>query len=309
MVTGRTFASVEGFTYYKSVKFNFKDGDVNNAAFYNGVYSATLSKGGVSAIATAGTAKSSGTAFRVEMSSSRNAGTEADVTVYFAESGTYTLTFTDNGAAYNSSANTKRITITIEGIDTTVPVAGGTAPSGGASDIGNLGSASWLSLGALQATLNGMDSAVNLTDGNSAWVYYFDVKYSFFPFTSAPTSDTSGITNGTAYPFAVNSTTNKVYFSYNTTTGAVQSRVGDTGNMTGLNKAAPLSGTKEYGKAGYYAFIIYVADMAGNLCSSPFVYYVKVDNQRQYQISVRRRRNGHCQAGRQRLDKPVYGRH
>ena len=279
MVTGRTFASVEGFTYYKSVKFNFKDGDVNNAAFYNGVYSATLSKGGASAIATAGTAQSSGTAFRVEMSSSRNAGTEADVTVYFAESGTYTLTFTDNGAAYNSSANTKRITITIEGIDTTVPVAGGTAPSGGASDIGNLGSASWLSLGALQATLNGMDSAVNLTDGNSAWVYYFDVKYSFFPFISAPSADTSAITNGTAYPFAVNSTTNKVYFSYNTTTGAVQSRVGDTGNMTGLNKAAPLSGTKEYGKAGYYAFIIYVADMAGNLCSSPFVYYVKVDNQ------------------------------
>lgn len=279
MVTGRTFGSVGGFTYYKSVKFNFKDGDVNNAAFYNGVYSATLSKGGASAIATAGTAQSSGTAFRVEMSSSRNAGTEADVTVYFAESGTYTLTFTDNGAAYNSSANTKRITITIEGIDTTVPVAGGTAPSGGASDIGNLGSASWLSLGALQATLNGMDSAVNLTDGNSAWVYYFDVKYSFFPFTSAPTSDTSGITNGTAYPFAVNSTTNKVYFSYNTTTGAVQSRVGDTGNMTGLNKAAPLSGTKEYGKAGYYAFIIYVADMAGNVQATPFVYYIKVDNQ------------------------------
>lgn len=280
IVTGKPADDSSGFSYYKSMKFTVTDGNANNAAFYHGVYSATLSKPNSESItATAGTSKTSGAAYKVEMSATRNASTEADVTVYFAESGTYTLTFTDNGAGFNATANSKQITINVEGIDTTVPVAGGTAPSGGASDIGSLGSASWLSLGALQATLNGMDSAVNLTDGNSAWVYYFDVKYSFFPFTSAPTSNTSGITNGTAYPFAVNSTTNKVYFSYNTTTGAVQSRVGDTGNMTGLNKAAPLSGTKEYGKAGYYAFIIYVADMAGNLCSSPFVYYVKVDNQ------------------------------
>lgn len=280
MVTGKIAGTVAGLgSYYKSMTFTVTDGDMNNAAFYHGIYSATLKKGSASATATAGGGQSSGSSFRVEMSATRNASTEADVTVYFAESGTYTLTFTDNGAGFNATANSKQITITVEGIDTTVPVAGGTAPSGGASDIGNLGSASWLSLGALQATLNGMDSAVNLTNGNSAWVYYFDVKYSFFPFTSAPTSDTSGITNGTAYPFAVNSTTNKVYFSYNTTTGAVQSRVGDTGNMTGLNKAAPLSGTKEYGKAGYYAFIIYVADMAGNVQATPFVYYIKVDNQ------------------------------
>lgn len=282
MVTGKSALKSEGgFSYYKSMSFTVKDGDVNNAAFYHGIYSATLSKPGATPItATAGGSQTSGSAFKVVMSASRDGGTTADVTVYFAESGSYTLTFTDNGAGFNATANSKQITINVEGIDTTAPgVVGGTAPSGGTSDIGNLGSASWLSLGALQATLNGMDSAVNLTDGNSAWVYYFDVKYSFFPFTSAPTSDTSGITNGTAYPFAVNSTTNKVYFSYNTTTGAVQSRVGDTGNMTGLNKAAPLSGTKEYGKAGYYAFIIYVADMAGNVQATPFVYYIKVDNQ------------------------------
>ena len=282
MVTGKSaLKSEDGFSYYKSMSFTVKDGDVNNAAFYHGIYSATLSKPGATPItATAGGSQTSGSAFKVVMSASRDGGTTADVTVYFAESGSYTLTFTDNGAGFSATANSKQITINVEGIDTTAPgVVGGTAPSGGTSDIGNLGSASWLSLGALQATLNGMDSAVNLTDGNSAWVYYFDVKYSFFPFTSAPTSDTSGITNGTAYPFAVNSTTNKVYFSYNTTTGAVQSRVGDTGNMTGLNKAAPLSGTKEYGKAGYYAFIIYVADMAGNVQATPFVYYIKVDNQ------------------------------
>lgn len=281
IVTGKPAGNSSGFSYYKSMTFTVTDGNANNAAFYHGVYSATLSKPNSESItATAGTSKTSGAAYKVEMSAATNTGTTATVTVYFAESGTYTLTFTDNGQAFKSNSNSKSITINVQGIDITKPGAvGGSAPSGGTGDFEAVGSASWLQSGAMQAVINGMDSAVNLTDGNSAWVYYFDVKYSFFPFTSAPTSDTSGITDGTAYPFAVNSTTNKVYFSYNTTTGAVQSRVGDTGNMTGLNKAAPLSGTKEYGKAGYYAFIIYVADMAGNLCSSPFVYYVKVDNQ------------------------------
>lgn len=281
IVTGKPAGNSSGFSYYKSMTFTVTDGNANNAAFYHGVYSATLSKPNSESItATAGTSKTSGAAYKVEMSAATNTGTTATVTVYFAESGTYTLTFTDNGQAFKSNFNSKSITINVQGIDITKPGAvGGSAPSGGTGDFEAVGSASWLQSGAMQAVINGMDSAVNLTDGNSAWVYYFDVKYSFFPFTSAPTSDTSGITDGTAYPFAVNSTTNKVYFSYNTTTGAVQSRVGDTGNMTGLNKAAPLSGTKEYGKAGYYAFIIYVADMAGNLCSSPFVYYVKVDNQ------------------------------
>lgn len=281
MVTGKIAGTVAGLgSYYKSMTFTVTDGDMNNAAFYHGVYSATLQKGSDSVTATAGGSDYKASAFMVQMSSTSDAGTRATVTVYFAQSGTYTLKFTDNGAAFSETARTKSITINVQGIDITKPGAvGGSAPSGGTGDFGAVGSASWLQSGAMQAVINGMDSAVNLTDGNSAWVYYFDVKYSFFPFTSAPTSDTSGITDGTAYPFAVNSTTNKVYFSYNTTTGAVQSRVGDTGNMTGLNKAAPLSGTKEYGKAGYYAFIIYVADMAGNLCSSPFVYYVKVDNQ------------------------------
>lgn len=281
IVTGKPAGNSSGFSYYKSMTFTVTDGNANNATFYHGVYSATLSKPNSESItATAGTSKTSGAAYKVEMSTASNTGTTATVTVYFAESGTYTLTFTDNGQAFNSNSNSKSITINVQGIDITAPgKISGNAPAGGTGDFGAIGSASWLQSGAMQAVINGMDSAVNLTNGNSAWVYYFDVKYSFFPFTSAPTSDTSGITNGTAYPFAVNSTTNKVYFSYNTTTGAVQSRVGDTGNMTGLNKAAPLSGTKEYGKAGYYAFIIYVADMAGNVQATPFVYYIKVDNQ------------------------------
>ena len=278
MVTGKTTLTVAGLgAYYKSMTFTVTDGDMNNAAFYHGVYSATLQKGSDSVTATAGGSDYKASAFMVEMGATSDAGTKATVTVYFAESGTYTLTFRDNGAAFSATANSKSITITVEGIDTEVPVAGGSAPTGGST---TLNGGDWQSAGAVVAELNGMDTVMNLTNGDSAWVYFFDVKYSFFPFTSAPTSDTSAITNGTAYPFAISASTSKVYFSYNTTNGNIRStNTGNTNNLSTVNKVEPLSGTKEFGKAGYYAFIIYVADMAGNVQATPFVYYIKVDNQ------------------------------
>ena len=269
------------FTYYRSMSFTVTDGSMNSAAFYHGIGSATLKKsvtGGESTTATPGNI-GNGDTFFVKMSATSDAATTATVTVYFAESGTFTLTLTDDYETFNGRANSVNITFNVYGIDTTDPTVGFTttsdgvvtgAPTGSVQDFEQIDSATWVAPGNVAATFKGMDPAMSLANGNSAWVYFFDVKYSFFPFTSEPTSDSSAITNGTAMPFAISTTADKVSFAYSTYNGVLTCSGSD---------AMPLSGTTKPTGAGYYAFFIYVADMAGNLCSEPLVYYVKVDNQ------------------------------
>ena len=284
MVTGGIIGKAGGVSYYKSMSMDISDGSATSVAFYHGIKSATLSMGGVSATATGSTtsvvgADASNKLFRVEMDPVTNSGTKSAVRVYFGASGTYTLTFLDNGYPFGGNDNETVITINVSGIDVTAPAAsniGGTAPTNGTADLGQLASAPWNTAGVATAAINGKPDS----DTGSAWVYYFDVSYSFFAFTSAPSASAENlnkITDGTAYPIAITNAATAVNFTYNTSSGAMSVQIG-TEEPYNLAYAQSLSGTKVVGKSGYYAFMIYVADMAGNVQSkTPFVYYVKVD--------------------------------
>ena len=285
MVTGSIAGNAGGVSYYKSMSMDISDGNPTSVAFYHGIKSATLSStDGVSATAAAsassgGSANASNGLFRVEIDKITESGTKSAVRVYFAANGTYTLSLYDNGSVFGGNDNHTDITIVVSGIDVTAPSGsdiGGSAPGNGTADLGQLASAPWNTAGVATAAINGKPDS----DTGSAWVYYFDVRYSFFAFTGAPsasTEDLGKITDGTAYPIAITNAKTAVNFTYNTSSGAMSVQIG-TEEPYDLTLAQPLSGTKVFGKSGYYAFMIYVADMAGNVQSkTPFVYYVKVD--------------------------------
>ena len=285
MVTGSIAGNAGGVSYYKSMSMDISDGNPTSVAFYHGIKSATLSStDGVSATAAAsassgGSANASNGLFRVEIDKITESGTKSAVRVYFAANGTYTLSLYDNGSVFGGNDNHTDITIVVSGIDVTAPAAsniGGTAPTNGTTDLGQLASAPWNTAGVATAAINGKPAS----DTGSAWVYYFDVSYSFFAFTSAPSASAENlnkITDGTAYPIAITNAATAVNFTYNTSSGAMSVQIG-TEEPYDLTLAQPLSGTKVFNKSGYYAFMIYVADMAGNVQSkTPFVYYVKVD--------------------------------
>lgn len=285
MVTGSIAGNAGGVSYYKSMSMDVSDGNPTSVAFYHGIKSATLSStDGVSATAAAsassgGSANASNGLFRVEIDKITDSGTKSAVRVYFAANGTYTLSLYDNGSVFGGNDNHTDITIVVSGIDVTAPSGsdiGGSAPGNGTADLGQLASAPWNTAGVATAAINGKPDS----DTGSAWVYYFDVSYSFFAFTSAPSASAENlnkITDGTAYPIAITNAATAVNFTYNTSSGAMSVQIG-TEEPYDLAYAQPLSGTKVFGKSGYYAFMIYVADMAGNVQSkTPFVYYVKVD--------------------------------
>ena len=285
MVTGSIAGNAGGVSYYKSMSMDVSDGNPTSVAFYHGIKSATLSStDGVSATAAAsassgGSANASNGLFRVEIDKITESGTKSAVRVYFAANGTYTLSLYDNGSVFGGNDNHTDITIEVSGIDVTAPSGsdiGGSAPGNGTADLGQLASAPWNTAGVATAAINGKPDS----DTGSAWVYYFDVRYSFFAFTGAPSAsaeDLGKITAGTAFPIAITNAATAVNFTYNTSSGAMSVQIG-TEEPYDLTLAQPLSGTKVVNKSGYYAFMIYVADMAGNVQSkTPFVYYVKVD--------------------------------
>lgn len=279
-VTSTYHGQRSGFNYYKSVSFTASDGSLDQAAYSSGLKQVTLSKGGESLTVIPGQSKNNGSKFRLEMGALNECGLQAEVRAYFAESGTYTITLTDNGS------NPFSLTVTIGGIDLTDPTATGSVSDSLATSWADLDSKNWAVFGAEVATINGMPSGVNLPAGDSAWAYYYDVSYSFFKPSSAPAplSDDmkTRIKNGEFYPFAFTSSAYPVYFSYNTSTGAVRYGVGDgkvtTASLLHSDKVMPLSGEKVSGKVGYYTITIYVADVAGNVQAQPFVYYLKVDS-------------------------------
>ena len=289
---GKATFSANGQNYYKKLTLTVRDGDPNSAAFYYGVrdLNITAAPGGVSgAWAHVGnlpqgnkeneTTTASGTNYYITASNTTNAASQATFTLYFKANGTYTIKFEDNKSAFISGANEAcdPITITVSGIDTDAPTAAdlldGSLTPGVFKDTA-FDESTWASVGQVSQSLKGMGAAADLASGNSAWAFFFDIAYSFYAPTAEWAESTLGSVNasniakingGTAAPFKVVNGTTATNFSYNFKEG------------TASNGSSPLGGVSHTG-AGYYMIMVYIADVAGNVCAEPFTYFVRVDN-------------------------------
>ena len=287
-VSQATF-SANGQNYYKKLTLTVRDGDPNSAAFYYGVRDLNITEapGGVDgAWVHVGnlpqgnkeneTTTASGTNYYITASDTTNAGSQATFTLYFKANGTYTIKFEDNASAFGgTNAASDPITITVSGIDEAAPTAtelfDGSPTAGVFADTA-FDESTWASVGQVSQSLKGMNAAADLASGNSAWAFFFDIAYSFYKPTEewakstrdgVNTDNIAKIKSGAA-PFKVVNGTTATNFSYNFKEG------------TATNGSA-LSGGKLTG-AGYYMIMVYIADVAGNVCETPFTYFVRVDN-------------------------------
>ncbi len=287
-VSQATF-SANGQNYFKKLTLTVRDGDPNSAAFYYGVRDLNITEapGGVDgAWVHVGnlpqgnkeneTTTASGTNYYITASNTTNAASQATFTLYFKANGTYTIKFEDNASAFGGqNAACDPITITVSGIDTDAPTAtgllGDSLTEGVFKDTA-FDESTWASVGSVSQSLKGMDAAASLPDGNSAWAFFFDIADSFYKPTAEWAESTLAGVNASniakiksgAAPFKVVNGTNTANFSYNFKEG------------TASNGSA-LSGGKLTG-AGYYMIMVYIADVAGNVCATPFTYFVRVDN-------------------------------
>ena len=284
--------SANGQNYYKKLTLTVKDGDNTGTAFYYGVRVLNITKapGGLGGEwahvgnlpqgnTTNEATTASGTNYYIEASDTENAASLATFTLYFKANGTYTISFQDNASAFGGT-NTAcdPITITVSGIDEGDPTAtklfDGIDLTDGVFADTVFDESTWARVGLVGQSLNGMDADADLAKGNSAWAFFFDIAYSFY----APTAEWAAstldgvnaknidkINDGTAAPFKVVNGTTATGFSYNFSTG------------TASNDSSPLGGVSHTG-AGYYMIMIYIADVAGNVCATPFTYFVRVDN-------------------------------
>lgn len=288
-VSEATFTA-NGQNYYKKLTLTVRDGDPNSAAFYYGVRDLNITEapGGVTgAWAHVGnlpqgnkeneTTTASGTNYYITASNTTNAASQATFTLYFKANGTYTIQFEDNASAFGgTNAACDPITITVSGIDTAAPTAtgllGDSLTEGVFKDTA-FDESTWASVGSVSQSLKGMDAGADLASGNSAWAFFFDIAYSFY----APTADwaestlagvnaanIAKINEGKAAPFKVVNGTTAANFSYNFSQGTASA-------------GSPLGGNSPTG-AGYYMIMVYIADVAGNVCETPFTYFVRVDN-------------------------------
>lgn len=289
-VSEATF-SANGQSYFKKLTLTVKDGDPNSAAFYYGVrdLNITAAPGGVDGAwahvanlpqgnTTNEATTASGTNYYIVASATTNAGSQATFTLYFKANGTYTISFEDNASAFSgTNAACDPITITVSGIDEGAPAATGLfdgSPTDGVFANTAFDGSKWASVGSVGQSLKGMDAAADLASGNSAWAFFFDIAYSFYAPTAEWAESTLGsvnekniakINDGTAAPFKVVNGTSATTFSYNFSMGDA------------TNGSSPLGGIKHTG-AGYYMIMVYIADVAGNVCAEPFTYFVRVDN-------------------------------
>ena len=287
-VSEATF-SANGQNYFKKLTLTVRDGDPNSAAFYYGVRDLNITEapGGVSgAWAHVGNlpqgnteneaTTASGTNYYITASNTENAASQATFTLYFKANGTYKIQFEDNASAFGGKNEASDlITITVSGIDTTAPKAEGLldgSPTAGVFKDTTFDEITWASVGSVSQSLKGMDAAADLASGNSAWAFFFDIAYSFYKPTADWASSTlagvntdniAKIKSGAA-PFKVVNGTNTANFSYNFKEGTA-------------SNGSPLTGGKLTG-AGYYMIMVYIADVAGNVCETPFTYFVRVDN-------------------------------
>lgn len=289
-VSEATF-SANGQSYFKKLTLTVKDGDPNSAAFYYGVrdLNITAAPGGVDGAwahvanlpqgnTTNEATTASGTNYYIVASATTNAGSQATFTLYFKANGIYTIQFEDNASAFGGqNAASDPITITVSGIDTSAPTAtelfDGSPTAGVFANTTLFDESTWASVGQVSQSLKGMDAAADLASGNSAWAFFFDIAYSFYKPTEEWASSTinsvkakniAKIKSGAA-PFKVVNGTTATGFSYNFSTG------------TASNDSSPLGGVSHTG-AGYYMIMVYIADVAGNVCETPFTYFVRVDN-------------------------------
>ena len=285
-VVGKATFSVNGQNYFKKLTLTVRDGDNNSAAFYDGVrvLHITAAEGGVDGAwahvgnlpqgnTTNEATTASGTNYYIEASATTNAASQATFTLYFKANGTYTISFQDNGSAFGGNNDeSDPITITVSGIDTTAPTAtdllNGSLTAGVFADT-NFEGGTWASVGQVSQSLKGM--AESSTD--TGWAFFFDIAYSFYAPTaewaestrdSVYASNKAKIEEGKAAPFKVVSGTTPGTFSYNFKEGTASG-------------GSPLSGVSHTG-AGYYMIMVYIADVAGNVCAEPFTYFVRVDN-------------------------------
>ena len=287
-VSEATF-SANGQNYFKKLTLTVRDGDPNSAAFYYGVrdLNITAAPGGVDgAWVHVGnlpqgnkeneTTTASGTNYYITASNTTNAGSQATFTLYFKANGTYTIKFEDNASAFGgTNAACDPITITVSGIDTDAPTAtgllGDSLTPGVFADTA-FDESTWASVGSVSQSLKGMDIAADLASGNSAWAFFFDIADSFYAPTAEWAESTLAGVNASniakiksgAAPFKVVNGTNTANFSYNFKEGTA-------------SNGSPLSGNSPTG-AGYYMIMVYIADVAGNVCATPFTYFVRVDN-------------------------------
>ena len=288
-VSQATF-SANGQNYFKKLTLTVRDGDPNSAAFYYGVrdLNITAAPGGVDGawvhvgnLPQGNTENeattASGTNYYITASNTTNAASQATFTLYFKANGTYTIQFEDNASAFGGqNAACDPITITVSGIDTTAPEAADllddSLTSGVFADT-TFDESTWASVGQVGQYLKGMDAAADLAKGNSAWAFFFDIAYSFYAPTAEWVSSTidsvndanrAKINGGTAAPFKVVNGTTATNFSYNFKEGTA-------------SNGSPLGGVSPTG-AGYYMIMVYIADVAGNVCATPFTYFVRVDN-------------------------------
>ena len=287
-VVGKATFSVNGQNYYKKLTLTVRDGDPTKAACYYGVrdLNITAAPGGVDGAWAHVTnlpqgntdneaTSASGTNYYIEASATTNASarSQATFTLYFKANGTYTIRFEDNGSAFGgTNAACDPITITVSGIDTDAPTAEGLLGDSLAKGVFKdtaFDESTWASVGSVSQSLKG--KAESSTD--TGWAFFLDIAYSFY----APTeewkestlagvnaSNRAKIDAGKAAPFKVVSGPGAGTFSYNFKE--------DT-----ASNASSLSGSKPTG-AGYYMIMIYIADVAGNVCATPFTYFVRVDN-------------------------------
>ena len=224
------------------------------------------------------TTTASGTNYYITASNTTNAASQATFTLYFKANGTYTIQFEDNASAFGGqNAACDPITITVSGIDTSVPTAtgllGDSLTAGVFPDTNSFDESTWASVGQVSQSLKGMDGDANLASGNSAWAFFFDIAYSFYKPTAdwasstlagVNTANIDKINGGTAAPFKVVNGTKAANFSYSFKEGTA-------------SNGSPLGGVSPTG-AGYYMIMVYIADVAGNVCETPFTYFVRVDN-------------------------------
>lgn len=285
-VVGKATFSVNGQNYFKKLTLTVRDGDNNSAAFYDGVrvLHITAAEGGVDGAWAHVTnllqgnteneaTTASGTNYYIEASATTNAASQATFTLYFKANGTYTISFQDNGSAFGGNNDeSDPITITVSGIDTTAPEAAdlldGSLTKGVFKDTA-FDESTWASVGSVSQSLKG--KAESSTD--TGWAFFFDIAYSFYAPTkewkestiaSVNEANRAKINGGTAAPFKVVSGPTAANFSYNFSQGTASA-------------GSPLGGNSPTG-AGYYMIMVYIADVAGNVCATPFTYFVRVDN-------------------------------
>lgn len=285
-VVGKATFSANGQNYYKKLTLTVRDGDNNSAAFYDGVRNLNITAapdgvGGAWAHVTNlpqgntdnEATSASGTNYYIVASATTNAASQATFTLYFKANGIYKIRFEDNGSAFRGNNDASgEITITVSGIDTTAPTAtdllNGSLTKGVFADT-NFEVGTWASVGQVSQSLKGM--AESSTD--TGWAFFFDIAYSFYAPTQEWAESTrdsvyarnkATIEEGKAAPFKVVSGTTPGTFSYNF-------------KENGASVGSPLSGVSPTG-AGYYMIMVYIADVAGNVCATPFTYFVRVDN-------------------------------